>query len=179
MDASQRSSQSATTVLKEWMGETKRKAKKEYKDSNKEETHEVPKTSEPTKKTKGKALEDMKAVKATIKRKLVSEPPINFSSTPAVVDARVNLIKAQLISEVEDAAEVVRVNEQEKAAKMQKPGNAPIIMDHLELTDEEDEQDEVPQPNPSEQQGYEMQQQLYTVNTPTAPIVSVYVCTHS
>ncbi len=172
MVASQQSSESATAVLKEWMGETKKKTKKETKTSKKEDRDQ--KDTEPTKKN-DKVEEDIKIAKAIIKRKLVSDPPVDFSPVPAVVDAQVNLIKAQLISEVEDAVEKVRVEEQVKAAKVRKTDNSNVLKEDLQLSDDEEET----QQNGTHNNKTELQVCEVKPHTPTTPIISIYVCMHS
>ncbi len=197
MDASKQSSESATAILKEWMGETKKKPKKESKTTtttnqeaaagDQETTASNQKEPEPKKKTKGKTEDEMTAAKTTIKRKLVTEPPSDFAPAPAVVDARVDLIKAQLISEVEDAVEKVRVEEQEKAAKVRKSDKKLVEAD-LELSDDggvdndyDDNFNEAKQcPNTEEHDllGYEAQPQVINVQSPNVPLITVYVCSH-
>ncbi len=177
MDATKQDSESATAILKEWMGEAKKKPKKEAKTNNKEETDSVQKEPEPQKKKKTKAGDEMSATKTTIKRKLAAEPPEDFSPAPAVVDARVNLMKAQLISEVEDAVEKVREEEQEKASKVRKPGKTTTIEDasledELELSDEDDPEYK------EECTATEYVPQTISVQAPNVPLVTIYVCTH-
>ncbi|MCP4118902.1 MAG: hypothetical protein GY737_26600, partial [Desulfobacteraceae bacterium] len=132
MDASKQNSETAAAALKEWMGEAK-KPKKDPKSTPKTENGEE-------KKKKGKATDEMSTTKTTIKRKLVDEPPSEFSPAPAVVDARVNLVKAQIISEVENEVEKIRKEEQDKVAKVRKTD----IPEEEQLSDEDDEPEEVP-----------------------------------
>ncbi len=186
MDAAQQGIESTTTALKEWMGEAKKKPKKETKTSVKDtEIGEAKETDHQKKKT-NKAIDDMTVAKSTIKRKLVSEPPREFSPAPAVVDAQVNLIKAQLITEIEEAVEKVRVEEQEKAAKVRKTDKAPTVNDDRPPTVEGDlEPNEDGNENDYNTVDYPITDpydlpppQVYSVHSPSVPVITVYVCNH-
>ncbi|MCP4115573.1 MAG: hypothetical protein GY737_09240 [Desulfobacteraceae bacterium] len=169
MDASKSDTESTGAALKEWLGETK-KPKKDPKTAAKTETGEQ-------KKKKGKTTDEMSDTKTTIKRKLVDEQPNEFSPAPAVVDARVNLVKAQIISEVEDAVEKIRKVEQDKAAKVRKT-DIPIE-EELQLSDEEEEEAEIPMcPNGEEYALQECEAQkhsVYNVHGSNVPLITIYV----
>ncbi len=189
MDASKQGIESTTTALKEWMGETKKKPKKENKTSVKdEEVGEEKEANSQKAKKKNKVIvdNDMSNTKTTIKRKLVTEPLSDFSPAPAVVDAKVDLIKAQLITEIEEAVEKVRVEEQEKAAKVRKTDKAPIVevnkppnvKEDLELSDDDNENDYNTVDYPITEPYDVPPPQVYSVHSPSVPVITVYVCNH-